>query len=94
MIVGVIIQQPDEVLDYDIDCTPAFKGSVTDTVDSVSVSIDPVGLIVLANKLDDNTVKLWISNGTAGVDYNVEVNVVTTEGRTKQDELLVKVLEF
>ena len=96
MIIGVILKQPIEVYDYDVDATPMFNGDGTDFVDSTTVAITVDGvantdLVVTPVVASATDIKLWISAGLHGVEYKVEVNAVSDAGRTKQDELLVVV---
>ncbi len=88
-VIGTINQQPDDVLDYDIDVTALVEGG--DGIASVASAITPAtGLTVDPIETDDATVKLWIGPGTAGT-YKVEVTVTTNNGRVKEDEIRVKI---
>jgi hypothetical protein len=93
MIIGVIIQQPSDKLDYDIDTRPLTTGTA-DTLDTVVAVATPSSLVALGTKLDDNTAKLWLQGGVAGTEYKVEVTCTTAEGRIRQDEFVVKIEEF
>jgi hypothetical protein len=94
MIIGVILKQPIEVYDYDVDATPMFNGDGADFLDSttVAITVDDVvstDLLVTPVVASPTDIKLWISGGLHGVEYKVEVNAVSDAGRTKQDELMV-----
>jgi hypothetical protein len=96
MIIGVILKQPVEVLDYDIDATPMFNNDALDFVDSVTVDITPPAELVITPVIFNNgqDIKLWLSAGNDGTEYKVEVNATSDAGRTKQDEILVNVEDF
>jgi hypothetical protein len=93
MIIGVVVQQPSDVLDYNFDCTPLFNEE-SDALSGVSATVSPAGLEVSAAAIDDTTVKVWVSEGLAGIEYTIEINVTTEQGRVKQDEFIVAVEEF
>lgn len=96
MIIGVLLQQPADYLDYDIDCTTLFneESDAIAVSGGVVASVSPVGLTVLGVKEDDTTAKVWIGNGVNGVTYIVTVVVTTTAGRIKEDEFEVVVEEM
>lgn len=93
MIIGVIIQQPSDNLDYDIDATK-LVGTGGDTLSTVTATVSPAGLSVIAVKVDNTKGKVWVTSGVAETQYKIEVMLTTTNGRIKQDELLVQVKEF
>jgi len=93
MIIGAIIQQPSDNMDYDIDVTK-LVGTAGDTLSAVSATSTPAGLSVIAVKVDSTTGKVWVTGGTAETQYKIEVNFTTTNGRIKQDELVVQIKEF
>jgi len=93
MLLGVIIQQPSDTLDYDLDFSK-WIGTSGDTVVSTVATSSPVGLSVSAVVASPTRVKVWISGGADGDEYSVEITSTTTGGRIKQDELAVRILEF
>ena len=95
MIIGSIIQQPSDRIDYDIDCNE-FLGVDGDYITEVTTTVEPLGLIAvsLLTSGTPKATKVWIEGGEADVDYKVEVTITTEFGRTKQEELLVFVKEF
>lgn len=93
MQLGAIIQQPAEVLDYDLDFTN-WIGATGDVVISTEVTSTPAGLEIVALVGSPTRVKLWISGGTDGQVYSVEITSTTQGGRVKQDELAVHIREF
>ena len=93
MILGAVIQQPSDRIDYDFDVSSLFNGD-SDSVVGVAATAFPVGLNVVALISDTDRVKVWIDGGTNGVEYTVEVTITSTNGRIKQDELIVTIEEF
>lgn len=90
-IIGTYVQQPDDVLDYDIP----YELVEGDSLDSAVAEAIPVGLTIQdPPTIDGNRVKIWVSGGTAGTTYKVEVTTTTTLGRVKQDEIRIKVKEY
>lgn len=73
-------QQPEEVLDYDMDFS-AWLG--TDYITDSSITATPTGLTV-STTFTNTVAKAWCSGGTAGTCYLVEVTINTFAGRTKE----------
>lgn len=48
---------------------------------------------VLINAVGDQRVRTFLSGGVVGLTYKAQVTVTTTEGRTMQDEFLVRIKE-
>ena len=90
-------QQPDEVLDWDIYYANSPDGaepwlSDGDVIVDVTATVDIAGLVVSASHTN-TMAKLWISGGSNGVKYKITVTAVTTSGRQKQDEVIMKIKE-
>lgn len=91
MKLGTVTQQPDERLSYTINYTEALpKG---DNVLSAEAKVEPAGLIVENVTPMDPHVRLWLRGGMDGVTYKVSVTTQTADGRTFQDEIMVKIKE-
>ena len=90
-IVGVAIQQPSEYLDWDVDYTEFLQDQ--DTISTVNVSVDPDGELNAIATHSGTVVKVWLSDGLNGKVYKVELTVLTTGGRQKQDEIQVYIEE-
>lgn len=94
-LIATFEKQPADVLDYDIDYATWLPDN--DALNSVSASVLPAGdlLVDLILLIENNTrVKLWVSGGTAGTTYKIEVTVTTTDGRVKQDEIRFRCKEY
>lgn len=91
-ILDTFIKQPADVQDYDI-VFQDYLNALSDTGLSVSVYAD-AGLVILAAVLNNGIVKVWTSGGTDKTTYKITATLVTTGGRTNQQEIRVKVKEF
>lgn len=91
-------KQPTERKDYDILMERFLKPSDDEIVRVVarvrSKADDPNPLEVDTPQYTKDRVKLWISGGTTGHTYVVEVDVHTALGRMDQSELTFKVKEI
>jgi hypothetical protein len=91
-ILGKFLKQPDEVQDYDISFVD-WLAAFPDTAASHTVTAD-AGITLGTTTLTGGIVKAWLSGGITGTAYKITATIVTSGGRTKQDEILVKVKEF
>lgn len=82
-------QQPDEVLDYDIDFSEFLPK--TDSIVSASLNVFG-GSLGTSFAIAPKRVKVWCYDGVNGVRYKISVTVETEEFRVKQVEfnLLIK----
>ena len=102
MIIGTIIQQPNEVLDYEIQYDNFFKEFLTD--ESADTILEPGGLSVKVEVegelsatvfyVNDAKCKVVLQGGLTGTTYKVTVTMTSVAGRVKEDELLVIIEEF
>ncbi|MBT7081600.1 MAG: hypothetical protein HN842_11825 [Gammaproteobacteria bacterium] len=83
-------QQPNDVLDYDIDLSEWV--ATGDTITSTTASAD-TGLTVSVSNGTTTTPKIWCSGGADGTSYKVTVTVVTNDGRTKEIDFRLSVRE-
>ena len=93
-LLGTFTQQPHEVLDYDFDYSEWIPSG--DTIIAAVATAD-VGLTLgstIINPVNHQVVKQWISGGTDGTTYKVQLTATTTGGRVKEIEFKIKVKEF
>lgn len=90
-ILNTFTKQPAEVQDYDLVFTD-WLAALGDTALSADVQV-PTGITLDSSVLADGVVKVFLSGGTHGQKYKVTVTLTTTGGRTKQDEIVIKVKE-
>ena len=86
-------KQPAEVLDYDVDFSSWIPAG--DAIISATATVSPSGLTVGAPIIfaAENYVKVWVSSGTSGNTYKVEITATTDDGRVNQVELKFVVKE-
>jgi hypothetical protein len=88
-------KDPGDVLDYELDLSPAMDGSDGDRLATVDVTITPGedGAVTLSSSAADGMrVVLWLAGGQANVVYSVQVTVTTALGRTLSRAVLLPVL--
>ena len=92
MRLGTASQQPDERLLYTIDYAEALPDG--DLPQVATATVAPATLIVDTPFTTDTRVRFWVSGGTSGVNYKVELTVTTVAGRIFQDELTLRIKEL
>ena len=91
-ILASFIKQPYDRLDYDIDYSRWL--SEGDEIQTVSASAEPSTLLIDGVVNNITWVKVWLSEGVNRTRYKVTVNVVTTDGREKQDEFTIAIKDY
>jgi hypothetical protein len=93
-----IIKDPNAVLDYKFDWKPLTNGSgdsdwlaAAETISSATITITPSGLTKDSQSITDTntSVTVWLSAGTAEVDYEVACKIVTNAGRTDERTMTI-----
>ena len=90
-VLGTFTKQPAEVQDYDIDFSE-WLAAFPDTAVSHAVTAD-AGITLGATTLAAGVVKVWLSGGLTGTSYKITTAITTAGGRTKEDEIKIKVKE-
>ena len=88
-------KDPQDVLDYQVDITPAVLGNRGDAIAALSVSITPANpgdLTLNSMAVDGLSAVLWLSGGFAATVYTVTLAISTTNGRSIQRSVLLPVL--
>ena len=96
-------KDPDAVLDYKFDWAASTNGSGDtdwldttngETIASHTITAD-TGITVDSSSITDTntSVTVWLSSGTAGTDYTVTCQIVTSASRTDDRSITVKVYE-
>src|ERR1700761_4159000 len=78
------IKDPGDLLDYQLDLTPALVGNEGDSIATLDVSVNPSetgDLTLVSGAADDPRIVLWFGAGRAGVTYRVTVRISLTSGR-------------
>lgn len=80
------LQDPQAVLDYTLDWSPALGG---DTIQTSGWSADS-GIMVESDAFDDSSTTIWLSGGTQDKRYALTNHVLTAGGR--EDDFTIYVL--
>lgn len=85
-------KDPDEVLDYAIEWSDWLAETPTDSLlSSTWGASSPVGLTTSTPSISGTKTILWLSAGTAGTTYYIANTVVTTQGRTAQRTVKIRI---
>jgi hypothetical protein len=84
------LKDPSAVLDYVFDWTGWL--TTGETIDDYTITAD-TGLTKDSSTEDAGKVTVWLSGGTAGINYKVACLITTTEGRTDERTIWIKVVE-
>ena len=84
------LKDPSAVLDYVFDWTGWL--ATVETITDHTITAD-TGIKVDSSTEDAGKVTVWLSGGTAGINYKVACLITTTEGRTDERTIWIKVVE-
>ena len=90
-VLASIVQQPQDVRDYDIDFSEWFPPG--DIVMAATVVVAPAGLGVTI-AIQHPRVKVWVRDGVAGASHKITVVASTNDGRAKEVELKVRIKDY
>lgn len=82
-------KDPDAVLDYQINWAP-YLGA--DTI-STSTWIVPDGITEVTNTNTATTTTIWLSGGTVGSRYALTNRITTSNGRTDDRSITIRIVE-
>ena len=91
------VKDPEDVLDYQFDITPALLGNDKDTIRTLDVTIAPNrsgDLAVVSAQADGPIAVLWMQGGLSGVTYAVRLSIGTANGRVVVRDVLLPVLSL
>ena len=84
------LKDPSAVLDYVFDWTEWL--ATVETITDHTITAD-TGITVNSSTESDGKVTVWLSGGTAGINYKVACLITTTAGRTDERTIWIKVVE-
>ena len=84
------LKDPSAVLDYVFDWTEWL--ATGETITDHTITAD-TGITVDSSTEDDGKVTVWLSGGTAGINYKVACLITTTAGRTDERTLWIRVVD-
>ena len=83
-------KDPSAVLDYAFDWTGWLAAGETITDHTITAD---TGITVDSSTESDGKVTVWLSGGTAGINYKVACLVETSAGRTDERTLWIRVVD-
>ena len=95
------LKDPSAVLDYAFDWKPLTHGvsgatsdwlATGETITDHTITAD-TGITVDSDSESDGVVTVWLSGGTAGINYKVACLITTSAGRTDERTIWIKVVE-
>ena len=87
------LKDPSAVLDYVFDWTGWLATVETiETITDHTITAD-TGITVDSSTESDGKVTVWLSGGTAGINYKVACLIPTSAGRTDERTIWIKVVE-
>ena len=84
------LKDPSAVLDYAFDWTEWLAAAETITDHTITAD---TGITVDSSTESDGKVTVWLSGGTAGINYKIACLITTSAGRTDERTIWIKVVE-
>ena len=84
------LKDPSAVLDYVFDWTGWL--ATGETITDYTITAD-TGITVDSSAESDGKVTVWLSGGTAGINYKVACLITTAAGRTDERTIWIKVTD-
>ena len=84
------LKDPSAVLDYVFDWTEWL--ATGETITDHTITAD-TGITVDSSTELDGKVTVWLSGGTAGINYKVACLITTSAGRTDERTIWIKVTD-
>ena len=91
-ILGRFTKQPAEVESYPIEFADDLVNQ--DKISSATSEVVPEGLNLASTTVIGTRVKVLVSGGTNKTTYKITVTAQTDDGRTLQDEFIIKIVEY
>jgi hypothetical protein len=88
-------KDPGDVLDYQLNISPALIGNEGDSIATLDVSItpdNPGDLTLNEVQADGPSAVLWLAGGQPGTVYTITIMLSTINGRALQRSILLPVL--
>ena len=84
------LKDPSAVLDWMFDWTDWLASG--ETIISHTITAD-TGITADSSTESDGKVTVWLSGGTAGINYKVACKITTSAGRTDERTIWIKVTD-
>jgi hypothetical protein len=88
-------KDPGDVLDYQLDISPALVGNDGDSIATLDVQVTPAqpgDLMLTASAADGTSAILWFAAGQPNTVYSVSVSIGTVNGRSIHRSVVLPVL--
>jgi hypothetical protein len=88
-------KDPNDILDYQLNISPALIANEGDAIATLDVAIypdNPGDLTLSQVQADGHSAVLWLSGGQAGTVYTITILISTINGRALQRSILLPVL--
>ena len=83
-------KDPQAVLDWSFDWSADGWLDDAETITSYTITADD-GITVDSDSQTDGKVTVWLSGGTVGDDYDVACRITTSDGRTDERTITIRV---
>jgi len=83
-------KDPSAILDWAFDWTDWLAAAETITDHTITAD---TGITVGSSTKDTGVVTVWLSGGTAGINYKVACKITTSAGRTDERTIWIKVTD-
>ena len=90
MLTNQYTKDPSAILDWAYDWTDWLAAAETITDHTITPD---TGITVDSSTEDDGKVTVWLSGGTAGINYKVACLITTSAGRTDERTIWIKVTD-
>ena len=95
------LKDPDAVLDYKFDWQALTNGSgdsdwlaSSETIDTYTIEADTGITVDSDSKTDaDTSITVWLSGGTVETSYDIRCEIVTTDNRTDERTITIRIWE-
>ena len=88
MLTNQYTKDPSAILDWAYDWTDWLAAAETITDHTITAD---TGITVDSSTEDAGKVTVWLSGGTAGINYKVACKITTSAGRTDERTIWIKV---
>ena len=88
-------KDPGDVLDYQLDISPALEGNDGDSITTLDVLItpnQPGDLTLVSSAADGTSAVLWFSAGQSNTLYSVSISIGTGNGRRIHRTIVLPVI--
>ena len=88
-------KDPGDVLDYQLDISPALVGNDGDSIATLDVQISPSqpgDLALMSSVADGTSAILWFAAGQPNTLYSISINVGTANGRSIHRSVVLPVI--